>query len=72
MALLRAKIDSSMIRLMGRWKSWAMLVYLHRSAADTSSYAQKMLAGGTYTISRHATLPDDVPLSSPTAQLSEL
>lgn len=67
MALLRAKIDDSTIRLMGRWKSWAMLQYLHRSAMDTTSFARRMIPGGTYTIARHATLPSDVDPSLPTA-----
>jgi len=38
-----------------------MIRYLHRSATDTSGFATKMLSGGTYVISAHATLPDDVP-----------
>ena len=60
MALLRADIDPLKIRLIGRWKSWAMLHYLHRSATDTTSYAQRMIAGGTFTIAQHAFLPEDV------------
>lgn len=69
MALLRAKIDSSIVRMMGRWKSWAMLCYLHRSANNSMPYAQLMLNGGHYTIARHATLPADVQLSAPSSQL---
>ena len=61
MALLRANVDPVLIRLQGRWKSWTMIRYLHRSATDTSGFATKMLSGGTYVISAHATLPDDVP-----------
>ena len=57
MALLRAKVDTTEIRLMGRWKSWAMLQYLHRSALTTTDFAERMLTGGTFTISRHAKLP---------------
>jgi hypothetical protein len=60
MALLRANVDSSTIRLLGRWQSWQMLTYLHRSATDTSSYASKMLHGGHFTLQRHAGLPQDV------------
>ena len=62
MALLRAKVDSDEIKIMGRWKSDAMLVYLHRSALDTIDFASRMLQGGRYIISRHAELPlpDDV------------
>ena len=69
MALLRSGIDDTLIRLQGRWKSWAMLEYLHRSATDTSEYAQLMVQGGTYVISRHETIPSDVAaiLSSPVA-----
>jgi hypothetical protein len=60
MALLRANVDPVLIRLHGRWKSWTMIRYLHRSATDTSSFATRMIDGGTYVISAHATLPDDV------------
>ena len=60
MALLHANIDSTLIRLQGWWKSWAMLEYLHRSTADTSHFAAAMVPGGTYVISRHSILPDDI------------
>jgi len=60
MALLRANVDPVLIRMQGRWKSWTMIRYLHRTAADTSDFASRMLEGGTYVISTHATLPDDV------------
>ena len=60
MALLRAKVDPVLIRLQGRWKSWTMIRYLHRSATDTSDFATRMLEGGNYVISTHATIPDDV------------
>lgn len=59
MALLRANVDPVHIRLLGRWKSWAMLTYLHRSASRTSDYASQMLAHGHYTIASHAFLPND-------------
>lgn len=59
MALLRARVDPSIIRLVGRWKSWTMLRYLHRSATETTEYAQRMLDSATYVLSTHATLPDD-------------
>lgn len=61
MALLRANVDPVLIRLQGRWKSWTMIRYLHLSATDTSDFATKMISGGTYVISEHATLPTDVP-----------
>ena len=60
MALLRAGVDSTETRLMGRWRSWAMLEYLHRCAFDTTTFAARMLEGGSFTIQRHAVLPDDV------------
>jgi hypothetical protein len=69
MALVRARVDSSLIRMMGRWKSWAMLEYLHRSATDTTSYAERMLDGGRYAISCHSILPDDMPQASPSEPL---
>jgi hypothetical protein len=50
MALLHAGINDIMIRLQGHWKSWAMLEYLHRSAANTTDYATKMVLGSTYII----------------------
>ncbi len=53
MSLLRAKIDPLHIRLLGRWKSWTMIRYLHRSATDTVGFAAAMLVGGHFTISTH-------------------
>lgn len=78
MALLRAGIDPLIARLIGRWKSWAMIEYLHRSALDSTGYATKMLLGGNYIIPQHQKLPadvipilapvlDDQPEASPTA-----
>jgi len=69
MALLHAKVDDSMIQMMGHWKSWAMLQYLHRSATETTSFAQRMITGGTYIIECHALLPADVITSLPTNSL---
>jgi DNA gyrase inhibitor GyrI len=46
-----------------------MLEYLHRSAADTTSYAEQMLDGGRYAIARHQILPDDMPQASPSEPL---
>jgi len=45
---------------MGRWKSWAMLRYLHRSATPTHTYASQMLTHGNYVIPAHAKLPADL------------
>ena len=72
MALLRANIDATTIRLMGRWKLWCMLQYLHRSAMDTTTFASRMIIGGNYTISKHASLPlpdDIIPLVESTMNL---
>ena len=60
MALIRAGIDPLHARLMGRWKSWAMLEYLHNSSIDTSDYAARMLTGGDFVIPSHQKLPADV------------
>ena len=66
MALLRAGIDPLHARLMGRWKSWAMIEYLHNSGLDTTSYAGKMLVSGAFTIPQHQKLPADIlPLVQP-------
>ena len=48
-ALLCAGVDSDTIQLIGRWKSDAMIRYLHVSASPTMHhYANKMFAGGHY------------------------
>jgi len=60
MALLRAGVADSSIRLLGRWKSWAMLEYLHKSASDTTGYASRMLACGSYTLNIHKSTADAV------------
>ena len=62
MALLRAGIPDSVIRLVGRWRSWAMLEYLHLKAAPTHHLAPQMLTGGRFTITSHSTLPADALL----------
>jgi hypothetical protein len=61
MAFPRSNVDPVLIRLQGRWKSWTMIRYLHHSATNTSDFTTKMISGGTYVISEHATLPNDVP-----------
>lgn len=60
MALLRAGVSSTNTRLFGRWRSWAMLHYLHRSQTTTCDYATQMLHGGNFTIARHEKLPADI------------
>lgn len=59
MALMRAGVDASIARLIGRWKSWAMIEYLRYSSLDTSSYAGLMLKHGHFTIPTHQHLPAD-------------
>ena len=60
MALLRARVDPTNIRLLGRWKSWELLTYLHRSATNTTNYAAQMLEHGRFHVTTHAFLPADV------------
>lgn len=57
MALLNGGCDDNIIKLMGRWRSDAMLRYLHGAAAHTSGYAAKMLCGGSYTLLPGDTVP---------------
>ena len=50
-ALLLGKVDTNVIRLIGRWKSDAMLRYLHVQAHPLmQDYASIMLKAGTYTL----------------------
>ncbi len=50
-ALLLAKVDPDVIRLIGRWRSDEMLRYLHVQAYPLmKNYAQQMLSAGTYTL----------------------
>lgn len=48
MALLNGGCDDNIIKLMGRWRSDAMLRYLHGTAAHTTLYAARMVTGGAY------------------------
>jgi len=51
MAMLCAGIDPNRTQLLGRWRSDAMLRYLHVQAYPLiSDIAPKMLAGGVYTL----------------------
>jgi hypothetical protein len=63
-ALLCARIDSDVIKLIGRWKSDAMFRYLRIGAhANTTDFAGMMLAAGDYTFAPSAyTNPDGHPL----------
>ena len=50
-ALMLGKVDTNIIRLIGRWKSDAMLRYLHVQAHPLmQDYASIMLKAGTYTL----------------------
>ena len=59
-ALIRAGVDPLLAKLVGRWRSWAMVEYLQAASIDTTPYAQRMLQAGTYTIPNHQKLPPDV------------
>ena len=45
--------------MVGRWKSWAMMRYLHQTATSASDFAARMLISGNFTITTHPTLPAD-------------
>src|SRR5210317_326458 len=57
MALVRARVDPYLVKLMGRWKSDVMIRYLHRSVLHTAGLATQMLQHGEFVIPRHHTLP---------------
>lgn len=57
-ALLLAKVDSDIIRLIGRWRSDEMLRYLHVQAAPLmAQYSRRMLEAGNYTFIPNQTVP---------------
>jgi hypothetical protein len=65
-ALMLGKVDTNIIRLIGRWKSDAMLRYLHVQAHPLMhDYASIMLKAGTYTLIPNQYVPHYVS-SSPT------
>ena len=69
-ALVCAKIDTVLIRLIGRWKSDAMLVYLRAQAeATTADIAARMLVAGAYTFApttaNDKAATDLVPIEAP-------
>ena len=50
-ALLLARVNPDVIRLIGRWRSDEMLRYLHVQAYPLMrDYSQRMLSAGTYTL----------------------
>ena len=59
MALLQAGVNPLVIQMVGHWKSWAMMRYLHRTATSTSDFAAQMLASGHFAITTHPALPAD-------------
>ena len=51
MALLMARVNTDMIRLVGRWRSNAMLLYLHTTAQTfTEGIASHMVQHGDYAL----------------------
>ena len=59
MASLQAGIDFLVIRMVGRWKSWAMTCYLRQTATSARDLAARMLVSGNFAITTHPTLPAD-------------
>lgn len=66
-ALLCAGVDPNNIKLLGRWRSDSMLVYLRiHAAAHTKHFAQRMLDAGAYTFAPGTyDLPDANPIQMP-------
>lgn len=68
-ALLCSGIHSTVIQLIGRWRSDAMLLYLRVAAlASTTNLAQRMLVAGAYTFDPGACAADNpqpVPTQAP-------
>jgi len=64
MSLLCAKVDTDIIRLVGRWKSDEMLRYLHVQALPhTARLAQDMVRHGSFTLLPHQTIaPAALPI----------
>ena len=59
-ALIRAGVDPLLAKMVGRWRSWAMVEYLQAASISTTPYAEQMLRAGSYTIPTPQTLPSDV------------
>jgi hypothetical protein len=57
MALLCARVDPLLVQLVGRWKSDAMLRYLHLQATNMHDLATRMLSGGEFKLLPNQTLP---------------
>ena len=57
-ALLCAKVDTDVIRLLGRWRSDEMLRYLHLQAAPVmKNFARDMVTGGDFTLLPNQLVP---------------
>ena len=57
-ALLCAKVDTDVIRLLGRWRSDEMLRYLHLQAAPVmKNFARAMISGGEFTLIPNQLVP---------------
>ena len=62
MAMLCGRVDSDVIRLIGRWRSDAMFRYLHAQALPlVSPLAPTMLQHGAFSLMPNADLPPNVP-----------
>ena len=57
MALLCARVDPLLVQLIGRWKSDAMLRYLHLQATNMHDLATRMLSGGEFKLLPNQILP---------------
>ena len=73
-ALLCAGVDADVIRLLGRWKSDAMLRYLRVAAAAGSDFMQRMHDAGSFTFaaSAFAAAAQPVPRKVPAAFVRSL
>lgn len=59
-ALLCAKVDTDIIRLLGRWRSDEMLRYLHLQASPVmKNFAKAMLSGGEFTLIPNQLVPQN-------------
>ena len=64
-ALLCARVDTSVIQLLGRWKSDAMFRYLRvQAATHASNYAQSMLDHGSFTFVPDNFANHDLPVQA--------
>ena len=58
MALLCARVDDNIIKLVGRWRSDQMLRYLHLQAyPQMHTFASLMVTGGTFRLLHNQPLP---------------